>query len=318
MRVGCAPAIVLVAMCGVVATEAADPLSFFRPDVTTTESDRRQLDRGEPIAHPLAAHDREVAVWAAVPVAIGPDRLVAWIEQIAKLKKSEYVPAIHRFSTPPAIADLAELALDPDDLDAIASCPPGDCDLKLTPDEITALRNEPVSARQGAFRSIVLARVTRYLAGGGSADGSRRVLQHSPFLVAGAPDLVTQLVEPPRIASDSHAFVYWSKERIANRSIVIVTDVRVVRSDEPSRPLVLVVGKEIFWTRYLSAGLGVTALVRGSTPASNYLVYVNRSEVDAVHGWLGGIIRWAIQHRLAADAADVLRGLRTRLESGEP
>jgi hypothetical protein len=253
-----------------------------------------------------------------VPVAVDADRFVGWIEHIEQLKKSEYVPAIHRFSTPPTIDDLAGLTLDSDDRDAIAACEPDDCALKLSADEVRALRRQPAAARDREFRSILLARVARYLATGEPVDGCLRMIGHSPFLTAGVPELVAQLHDPPHPDAAGGSFLYWSQEHLAGRSIVIVTDVRVVRSDDPGRPAVLVAGKEIFWSRYLSASLGVTALMRGRSPSTNYLVYVNRSEVDAVHGFFGGIIRWAIQRRLAGEAAGVLRSLRIRLEGGEP
>ena len=46
-------------------------------------------------------------------------------------------------------------------------------------------------------------------------------------------------------------------------------------------------------------------------------MYVNRSQVDVLHGMFAGIIRWFMQRRLKAEAANVLQGLRRRLESGE-
>jgi hypothetical protein len=94
--------------------------------------------------------------------------------------------------------------------------------------------------------------------------------------------------------------------------------VSIVRGYDPDLPDVLVAGKEIFSTHYVNASLGVTALMRGDLGGSNYLVYVNRSEVDMLHGMFGGLIRWFMQRRLKAEAANVLQGLRRRLESGEP
>jgi hypothetical protein len=57
---------------------------------------------------------------------------------------------------------------------------------------------------------------------------------------------------------------------------------------------------------------------RFSIGGPNYLVYVNRSQVDVLRGMFGGIVRWFIEHRLKDEAAEVLQGLRRRLESGEP
>ena len=48
----------------VTAAPNADPFAFFQPSVTITADDRRQLDRGEPIARVLQGKDLEVAIFA--------------------------------------------------------------------------------------------------------------------------------------------------------------------------------------------------------------------------------------------------------------
>ena len=108
--------IALLALQALGAVPHADPFVFFQPSVTITADDRHQLDRGEPIARVLPGEDLEVAMFAAVPVGIDGDRLVAWMRRIEELKKSSYVLAIGRFSDPPRIEDLAGLTLDDEEL----------------------------------------------------------------------------------------------------------------------------------------------------------------------------------------------------------
>src|SRR3972149_11832062 len=91
---------------------ALDPFAFFRPSIAVTADDRRELDRGKPIARVVRGTDREVGVFAAVQVSVDGDRLVAWTRDIGALKKSPYVLAIGRFSDPPTIEDLEGLTLD--------------------------------------------------------------------------------------------------------------------------------------------------------------------------------------------------------------
>jgi hypothetical protein len=82
-------------------------------------------------------------------------------------------------------------------------------------------------------------------------------------------------------------------------------------------PDVVVAGKQVFATRYVTASLGVTALVRGEND-TRYLAYLNRSRVDVLDRWFGGVVRWFAQRRIRDEAAAVLRGLRTRLEHRDP
>ena len=127
--------------------------------------------------------------------------------------------------------------------------------------------------------------------------------------------LVTVGILPCRAWS---RFCYWSKERLAGKAIVGVTEVNILHGSQPGLPEVLVAGKEFFATHYIRASLGLTALAHGEPGRANYLVYVNRSKVDVLGGMFGGIVRWFMERRLTTEAADVLQGLRRRLESGEP
>jgi hypothetical protein len=312
-----------------------DPFAFLQPTVTITADDRKRLDRGEPIAHVLPTQDLEVAVVAIVPVHINGDRLVAWIREIDQLKRSPYVLAIHRFSNSPRLQDLDALTLDEVDLDDIRRCDSAHCGLKLSDGEIRSLQQAAAgrgpgwrSAVQERFRQLMLDRVEAYLARGRvspdpshatrswSADAFARLVMHSDFLTAHAPQFADSL-RATRPAPDIESFLYWSKERLARKAVVSITDVNIVRGRDPRDPDALIGGKEIFATHYLNASLGLTALLAGRGGA-HYLVYVNRSDVDALGGLFAGLTRFVIQRRLRADSIDVLERLRRRLESGGP
>lgn len=316
-----------------------DPFAFFRPSVAVSADDRRQLDRGEPIARSVPARNRQIAVFVAIAVNVNGDRLVAWMRQIEKLKKSSYVHAIRRFSDPPVVDDLAALILDDKDLEEIRRCRPADCGLKLTGTEMGQLQRAVIDAGtawkpalQQAFRQLVLQRVSSYLQGGHAALGRYEdeegrdsleagfslLLQQSEYLTRGMPQFAEYLNRYPQAAMPGvESFVYWSKEGVSGKPIVSATQVSMVRRDDPSLPEVIVAGKEIFATHYTNASLGLTAIVRGSN-SRNYLVYLNRTEVDVLGGFFGGLVRTVMGRRLKSEASDVLRGLRDRLESGEP
>lgn len=317
----------------------ADPFAFFRPSVVVAADDRRQLDRGEPVARILPGKDHQIAIFAAIPVNIDSDRLVAWTRQIAEFKKSTYVQAIRRFSDPPAIHDLAALSLDDKDLAEIRECQPADCALKLTEAEMHELQRAADEggpawkpALQDAFRRLVLHRVEAYLQGGHAALGRYEdekgreslearfslIMQQSEFLTRALPLFAEYLQRYPQADMPGvESFVYWSKEGVGGKRIISATHVSIVRHDDRTLPDVIVAGKEIFATHYVNASLGLTAIMRGSN-GQNYLVYLNRSEVDVLGGFFGGLVRMTMGRRLKAEASGVLRGLRNRLESGEP
>ena len=323
-----------------VATPAtpSDPLAFFAPTITMTEDDRRQLERGMPVTRVLPGRDLEVAVFAALPVDVDGDRLVAWMRRIEALKKSAYVVAIGRFSDPPVIADLDRLSLDDRELSDIRKCRPGDCALKLSTHEMRLLQAVAAqagdswkSALQTAFRQVVLDRVRAFLADGTIAmyddsdppvsPGTRfnALIEHSSFLCANAPDFVGHLRQyPATIMPAIESFLYWSKEKLGGKPIISVTHVNILRGGANGTPDALVAGREIYATHYMNASLGITAIVTGRPGGPNYLAYINRSEVDVLHGIFAGIVRHFMPRRLKAEAAGVLAGLRQRLERGGP
>ncbi len=323
----------------VLAQPSRDPFAFFTPTITIGAGDRARLDRGEPISEVLEAGPGEVAIFAAVPVQATPARLVAWMRDIAALKKSEYVLAIARFSDPPRADDLRALALEDEDVEAIGRCRPGNCALKLSAGEMERLRRAagPRDAQwrarvQQAFRDVVLDRVQTYLARGASAlapyadeepplapgGAFAAILQRSPYLSRGAPELARYIEWFPAAADPRiESFVYWSKEKIGGKASITVTHVSILQGDRESQPEVLVAGRQVFAAHYMTGSLSLTALVSGQG-GRRYLAYANRSRVDVLTRWYGGLVRLIVARRVSAEAADVLSGLRRRIDGGDP
>ena len=341
------PAAILLIALGVARapTHAAapDPFAFFQPTVVLTAGERKQLERGEPLARVIPGEDREVAVFAAMKTTIDGDRLLAWVQRIEALKKNSYVLAISRISETPRLEDLKGLTLEEDEASDILDCRPGDCSLKLSGDEMRTLQEAAAhqksnhgaknAALESAYQGVMLRRIEKYLAGGLAglpsdestsdalrpADTLATLLDHSQFLSAHTPTFVQYLARFPHAPMPGvESFVYWSKEQIAGKPIVSATHVSTLRSDVPGVPEGLAATVGIFSTHYVNASLGVMAVVREAPGASGYLVYMNRSQVDVLGGMFGGLVRMVVQRRLRSEATDVLREIRKRLESGTP
>jgi hypothetical protein len=316
-----------------------DPFAFFQPGIVVSPADRQRLDRGEIVVRILSGQRGELAVIAACAVDASADQLVARMRAIEDLKRSEFVRAIKRFSTPPSLDDLANLRLDDVDLDALRSCRPGDCPVKLAAAEIMSIRRavdragpDWAAAAQDAFRRVVLDRTLLYRSHGSDAlpdyaDRSdpvrpaavfRSLLQRSPYIASGAPAFADYLERYPQVGQgEVESFFYWSTERFGGKPTVTVTHVSILRSDPRTAGLaVLVAGKQILATHYVNGALSLTALVRDGGGGSNYLVYVNRSQVDVLGGLLGPMKRAIVESRIRRETDAIFRGLRTRLETG--
>lgn len=321
---------------GSTAPNDAHFLDLLPADAALTRADQTQLERGEPMARVIDAPDGQIAVLAMVGTAASADRLASSVRDIATLKRGTYVPAIRRFSSPPTLGDLEGLRVSPEDRRDIKDCTADECGIKLTADEIAALPRadgasagapgEP-DALDHAFRAIVLSRVQRYLREGRATEATsaparvpppfERILSTSPYVTLAFPRLSDYLRRfPAQVDHDIESFLYWSVETFGRKPVVVVTHVAMLRPslEEASRGVeLLVAGKQVFATHYINASLSLTALVefRGH----RYLTYVNRSETDALGGWLGWLKRAVVERRVRNEAATILNGVRTRLES---
>ena len=322
--------------------EPHDPFAFFGPTIVLSAGERKQLELVDPINRVIPCEDREVAVFAAMKTTIDGDRLLAWVERIEALKKNQYVLAIARVSETPRLDDLKGLTLEDDEASDILDCRPGDCSLKLSADEMRTLQAAAQQGRKGrgknaaleaAYQRVMLQRIENYLTGGMAglptdestsvpvrpADTLGRLFEHSRFLSTHTPGFARYLVRfPDAPLAGVESFVYWSKEQIAGKPIVSATHVSTLRSDDPALPEGLAATVGIFSTHYVDASLGVMAVVRATPGGVGYLVYINRSQVDVLDGMFGGLVRMVVQRRLRSEAVEVLRDIRTRLESGDP
>ncbi len=332
-------------ICGVVAlTEAGlalgqdgrDVWAFFGQELPLTAADRQRLaTRGNAIVRMVPAKAGQMAVIGVTRLETSPQNFVAWINDIAGLKRSAQTPALGRFSDPPVLADLDGLVLDQRDLDAIRQCTPSRCALRLSADEIERFQRvggaAPAAAVHEEFRRILLARLERYrssgLAGMPIPAGRRAeppasvfnaLLTASPFIKAGLPVLASWLDDVPGTDHAFDSFFYWSKESYGDpRSAITLMHVVIARQPSSgSAPEVVVVGKQIFATRYLNGALTVTALARDGD--RRYLVYLYRAQLDALRGLFGGFRRSAIESRLKDRTPALLQELRLRIEGGPP
>jgi hypothetical protein len=317
-----------------------DAFAFFQPHVTLTADDRARLDSGAAIVKSLAAGPGEVAIFSAVRADIGGDRLVAWVRHIEALKKSTYVTAIRRFSRPPALADVASLDLDDSELDDLRRCRPGSCGLKLSEAEIQELAPIARAGRPGwraaarqAFREAIVARARQYEAGGLAALPPYRdqsdpvapgaefdsILANASFLPLRLPALTEVLVKYPAVRNpDVESFLYWSREQLGGKPIVSITHVAIARPDDAALPEAVVAARQVYAAHYMSGSLAVTTIVGGRDGTPRYLAYLNRSRVDVLDGFFGGLVRRIIERRLRNEAGQVVDGLRRRLLAGEP
>jgi hypothetical protein len=295
-----------------------NPFRFLEPTIQISGDDQSTMDQGGVLVRVLPASGHELAVLAGGSINVTPDDFIASVRDIAALKRSSLVPQIGRFSVEPRLEDLRELTLDDVDIDEIRRCRPDRCGLKLTPEEIGQLQRaaaggESRDALQDGFRRAVLERTKTYLRNGDERTNQQfsTLLEHSPYLRSRMPTLIQHLERYPAMRINSvESFLYWTKEVYAWKPMISVTHVTIVRGGGEDSPEVVVASRDVFATRYTSASLTVSMMFRDSDSPRRYLVYINRTWVDAVRA----LWRPFVEHRIKGSAKKVFVGVRERIE----
>jgi hypothetical protein len=302
------------------------------PDVVVGQDERVRLDNGESVVRVAAGRDGFLALTAVVRLTTTPERFLAWTSSVELLQKGKYIPEIGRFSATPQVADLNGLSVDPEDLSDLSRCRTGDCGVKLSEEEMTAfVGRRKHAALDALYREVLVRRAGEYLLRGDACqlpyDDHRNpvhpqaifgeLLQRLPFFPRALRCYADYLRSYPQTDGlTPQSFLYWSKETLGMKPIISITHFSAARFDQPGLPEVVVVGKQVYASHYKNASVTVTALVREG--GARYLVYLNRSHVDAFHGTFGNMVRRVVERRVKAEAPSVLEGLRHRLESADP
>lgn len=293
--------------------------TFLRDRIALKETQLADIRRGKAIAKVLPSEKQEVAVLGIVLVNASADFFVERFRDIESYKKGTSVPVVKKFSDPPRIQDLDQLQIDRNDFDALKTCKIGSCDVKLSAEAIDRLQKEIEWKAPDAFdrvndlaRASLLEYVKRYLAGGNTtlsvyndkkepkriAEQFDEILQASPYVYDYAPEFYEYLrAYPAKHLDNVEDFIYWSKEKFGLKPVISVTHVTIYRKPDTGRTLIS--SKQIYASHYFEASLGLTVVISTSqTEApSFYLLYLNRSRSDALHGGFSGLARGQVKSR---------------------
>ncbi len=292
-----------------------------------------RLQAGQVVARVLDTHrDSEVACLGAVIIAVPSEYYLNQFRDIGRFKKGPEIPQVARLSNPSSVSDVRNLSLTRADADALKTCRPGNCNLKLS----TAMMGQIAKGLDGSpntlaradlvFRAVLIDYVKRYLAEGNRglacyADESPPVcLSKELSELSGefsllrqyAPALYEQLSQIPAAGPDS--FLYWSLEDLGPlKPVLNVTHVIIYSEEFEGLRWSFVVSKQIYASHYFRASLGLTVLVDVGH-GSVLMLYLNRSRVDGLGGWLGAVKRALVRHKLRSGIEQNVARVRASLE----
>lgn len=288
------------------------------------------IDRGEVVSKlPASTNAREVAAFGIIQVDADGDTLLSRFRNITNFKKSDQVLEIGKFSSPPALTDLAGLTLDREEALALRSCDVGRCDVRLSKEMMARLRRGSAGDPAALFRQVLLDYLNSYIAAGSGAliryddkspamslaEDFQNLLGASPYLRDYSPEFSAYLQSYPQNKPQGvEDFFYWSKEKFGLKPVISLTHVFMYRHAETSD--VLIVSKQVYASHYFDSSMGITAFIAGSGRGSpSYLAYLNRSRVDALGGSFGGVVSSLIRRQVQDGLTANLKLTKQRLET---
>jgi len=337
-----------VALLVAVASPAAQSVSFLNDLLRQqrfSAADFRTLDVGEAVVTSLDTPiRRELAHFGVVHINAPADRFVDRFRDIERFERGPGIPQIGRLGIPPQPDDLAALTLPAQDIRALATCRPGDCDVKLSTAAITRFRNQvnwssPNAARQAqeVVRALTLELVQAYQANGNAAlgryddDGEpllvaeefRALLASGKLLPLPVPGLIAYLEEYPRSQpSGAEEFFYWSTVDFGLKPTLRVNHVIIYPlGARPSGVSHVIAIKQLYASHYFQTTLELRFLVHDARRTDRpgfYLVSITRSRIDGTGGLKGSLLRSLISRRSRTAVRSYLEHLKRQVERTVP
>jgi hypothetical protein len=314
--------------------------AVLRSQLQLSDSELSALSQGRPIVKTLpATMNREMTTAGGVRIRSGAmRRFVNEFKTLEGFRTSQFVLQIGKFQQSPQLSDLDALTVDADEIASLRACRVGACDVQLTADDIRRFNAEvnwrsPTAARDATalYKAVLFAHLTAYRLGGRGrlphyqdketavrlAAETEALLEARPSLLDHAPVFQQYLQRYPAGAGENvEDFFYWSKEAFGFKPVVGLNHVSVYADDATGN--VMIVTTQIYASHYIEGSVAINALMPDPSGDGSafYWVYLNRSRVGRLGGFLGTLSRPIVQRRARSGLMKSLMQTRQRFEAG--
>lgn len=285
--------------------------------------------KGEIVTKKLETGDkRDVAVLGAMTLEVPPIATVDAARDIKKFKEGKEILSLGKFvNFDPE--ELNALTLQDDEVVMLGNCRIRNCDSKLPAGWIEKLKSEKDKQKRiQLFRALLADYAKDYSSRGSKAildyEGARHpvraqkefvsILEHSSYLKRLAPDFYEYLREyPDKKPGGTENFIYWSREKFGFKPVTNLTHVNMYQWSHADFNGYMIASRQIFADHYYDASLGLTILI-DRKPHGSYLIYVNRSRIDMLAGFLSSFRRALTLPRVRSGLELHMKTMKARIE----
>jgi hypothetical protein len=310
--------------------------TFFKQNIGLTDSEIIDIDNGKAVAKILdSPAPSEVFVFGSVFIKAQPSAYVHMAADLDKLKSLPNYLAIGRFSSPPQLSDLSGFELDPDDVNALKDCKPGNCEIQLPAENIEQVKSQidwsaadPTGQVNTLAQKMALEALLAYQKGGNAALGTYRdkkspaqvseqfhaLLSRSKVLPERLPAFYSYLLDYPKASlPDSSSVFYWEKVKFGLKPTLRMNQQIIARAAGEQGPIDVVAIKQLYASHYFQTALDLYFCVPGNSKGF-YLVTVKGSEQAGLTGVKGSTVRKVATDKTRSSLEKSLEAIKAQLE----
>jgi len=337
----------LVSIAAVAAPASAQSNSriqaFFEQKVGLSQDQIVDIRHGIPVVKVLPPRTQEeVFLFGAVYIHAAPESYLQLILNFDRESRLPDVLALGVFGDPPRLSDLNGFSLDYDDIRDLQKCHPGDCLIKLSGGAMEELQRTVDWSAPDASRRVnqyiqieALHRLLAYQREGNRALGvynDKRdpaevdrqfayMLSYSTALPEQLPDFYHYLLSYPQAkpANVEDRF-YWTKVKFGLKPTLRVIHLATMRGGPEDDVAYAIAEKQLYSSHYFDTALDLSFCVRGRDNFRHpgfYLIVAMGSEMSALAGLKGEVIRKVAVGRSASDLQAALTNVRNVLERAQ-
>ena len=317
--------------------------TFFRQNIGLSEDQIAAIRGGQAVTMALPPRTpSEVLLFGAIYIHASPETYFQFARNFDRLRQVPGFLALGVFTDPPQLTDLRGFTFDSDDIEALKSCEPGNCQIQMPATSIKQLHrsinwsaadvDEQVNQ---LLQKTALERLLAYQREGNAALGvynDKRdpttvpeqfayLLSYDNALAEHAPDFYRYLLDYPRgkPAKFEETF-YWAKVKFGLKPTLRIVHMVTMRGG-PADPVACAIAqKQLHSSHYFQTALDLSVCVRDSDDPKQpgfYLIKAMGSEQAGLTGVKGSFVRKAAVGRSVSNLQKALTTIRNTLE-GNP
>lgn len=317
--------------------------AYLAPAVTLSDAELAIIDRGRPVGKVLPSRNgAEIFVLGAIYVRATAAAYISRALDPSQLLTLPGYRGTGLIGEPPEASNFSGFTLEPDDIDDLKDCRPGDCAVQFPAAVMPELRAAARSANPSTAAVLVNNR-TRLLAidlvrqhrergnaalpilndEGRPADVAEQfqsLMRRFTSLALAPPDVTRFMLDYPNPGAgppDVRSIFYWEKVVFGLKPTLRVTHAMAYRPAVPS-PLGCVVAiKQLYASHYIRAAIDFTACL--TAPDRNgqtgfYLIAFKGSRQEGVTGLAGSLVRRIVVSRVRTALDGSLIRIKNALE----